>query len=912
MSESLNQQRIADYYTSLFHVLCSDVTSFPLNDVYDGAGNLTGLALSGFSVDTPELIPSDRVVINNYICPGGYPDPDGDGPEPEPDPTEWLDAFFPIGVIMLTTTNNNPSNRIAGTKWCLVDPPGQFLVGIGSSTDENGDIYRFAPHDQQPLGGDLAGEYRHKLTEDELPTHLHITNTNQVTLGPQDGEPNVDGNNEEGTNVSFFYYFGPTVNGQGLINENSPYGSFVGEDEIQAFQNNTSYNGQNNYRDWLVKERHYGGDVPYQYTDADFAPKLADYPLAGWGPAVVGGPGWGGFLDKGGSEDTPLEFIADSPRPANVPWTLDGQTVRIIQSHSGKDSRVSNRVHPGTFTARQLIAARDYLIDILGVEDAAVALSQVNRLIELDATVANAVQGQRTVVAQVPATGNTESLNAGGGGYHNNIPPNYGVFAWRRVELDYTCGATEPEIGPLWEATITTNKISTKNTPFNLNEWAKEHINENNLSWDGEQEAQITIANDVYIYAEDDNDSKVPGMIIENFPEGLTLINNGFIMGRGGNGGYNSAGFRAGRKGRGNGIGQDGGDAIELTGSSGEIIIENINGGIGGGGGGGGGAWEGNGSGGGGGAGGGRGGISNTYQFDGATPEDQLRNGGGPGEIGGAGKYWVHWLSPGSINRSYRAGRIITDGWGPVFDMFPGMGGRAGGSGVASHRERSGLDHNGTGGGGGRILTATAWGGGTGGMPGAEYGGFKADGTVRNVLKDGPPWVNGDVTPNNSDIGWISGYPGDRDGGHAGNARTDKGNGTRGNGGGRAYGVVYNRAYYTRGQQYQHSYFYLSGNRYAPSGWANGWFSSTGWNGMLHWSSFVAGGTNDQPGIKNIDVISAFTDYQGWMSAGGGGWGAAGGDAGNGCTGGKGGFAVRKTGAADYNINGGIVYGTQE
>ena len=90
MPESLNQQRIADYYTSLFHVLCSDVTSFPLNEVYDGAGNTTGLSLSATQ---------DRVVINNYIYPEGYDD----------NPTEWLDAFFPVGVIMLTTTNNNPS-----------------------------------------------------------------------------------------------------------------------------------------------------------------------------------------------------------------------------------------------------------------------------------------------------------------------------------------------------------------------------------------------------------------------------------------------------------------------------------------------------------------------------------------------------------------------------------------------------------------------------------------------------------------------------------------------------------------------------------------------------------------------------------------------------------------------------------
>ena len=908
MSESLNHQRIADYYTSLFHVLCSDVTSLPLNDVYDGAGNLTGLALSGFSVDTPELVPSDRVVINNYICPGGYPDPDGDGPEPEPDPTEWLDAFFPIGVIMLTTTNNNPSNRIAGTKWCLVDPPGQFLVGIGSSTDENGDIYRFAPHDQQPLGGDLAGEYRHKLTEDELPTHLHITNTGQVTLGPQGGEPNVDGNNEEGTNVSFFYYFGPKVNGQGLINENSPYGSFVGEDEIQAFQNNTSYNGQNNYRDWLVKERHYGGDVPYQYTDADFAPKLADYPLAGWGPTVVGGPGWGGFLDKGGSEDTPLEFIADSPRPVNIPWTLDGQTVRIIQSHSGKDERISNRVHPGTFTARQLIAARDYLIDILGVEDAAVALSRVNRLIELDATVEHAVRGQRTVTAQIPATGNTESLNAGGGGYHNNIPPNYGVFAWRRVELDYTCGTTEPEVGPLWEATITANKISTKNTPFNLNEWAKEHINKDNLSWDGEQEAQITIADGVYIYSDDPNDSKVPGMIIGNFPEGLTLINNGFIMGRGGNGGYGISGTTLN--------GQNGGDAIKIIGDSGAITIENVNGAIGGGGGGGGGAGGTYYNGGGGGAGGGRGGRSRKYD------ERYSGTGGEPGQPGGNG--WAG-MGPGISGHSFLKfpNDIMNDAFGPRADWFPGIGGEAGGSGGVTS-SRSDWARGTTGGGGGRVLSTSATGGGGGGIPGTTDSGLNADGSVKSTgpaIAASSPGGLSSAAKYNSSVprrGWISGAPLNGKG-TPGKVRDRPGQNPaaddfpwrRTNTQANCKKKRLKKGKYSCIEWLRNFGWHWRASAYPNAIRAHaigkeGWFSATGWNGGFHFSSYVHGGYTNQPG----GYLPGRPN--GSFAGGGGGWGATGAGVPDKGAGGKGGEAIKRTGEMSYTINGGIVYGTQD
>jgi hypothetical protein len=92
-------------------------------------------------------------------------------------------------------------------------------------------------------------------------------------------------------------------------------------------------------------------------------------------------------------------------------------------------------------------------------------------------------------------------------------------------------------------------------------------------------------------------------MIIDTFPEGLTLINKGFIMGRGGNGGsfYTN--------------GQNGGDAIHVIGNS-EITIDNTAGGIGGGGGGGSPSKIGE-SGGGGGAGGGWGGTASMFQHNG-------------------------------------------------------------------------------------------------------------------------------------------------------------------------------------------------------------------------------------------------------------------------------------------------------
>ena len=103
MPESLTDQFISDFYTSLLHLDGTD-----LNRVFDGAGNSTGLMLSG-----------GRVTINNYIYP--------EGPT---EPTEWLDAFFPVGCVQLTLDDINPQTRIAGTVWQRI-AEGQFLVGVG-------------------------------------------------------------------------------------------------------------------------------------------------------------------------------------------------------------------------------------------------------------------------------------------------------------------------------------------------------------------------------------------------------------------------------------------------------------------------------------------------------------------------------------------------------------------------------------------------------------------------------------------------------------------------------------------------------------------------------------------------------------------------------------------------------------
>ena len=455
------------------------------------------------------------------------------------------------------------------------------------------------------------------------------------------------------------------------------------------------------------------------------------------------------------------------------------------------------------------------------------------------------------------------------------------------------------------------NQISTRDHLFNLTNWAKEHISTVGAStgrvWNGKQPAKITIAEGVYIYSDDNHDSKVPGMTIENFPNGLTLINNGFIMGRGGNGGYGISGTTRN--------GQNGGDAIEIVGGRGEIIIENANGGIGGGGGGGGGTGGSKYNGGGGGAGGGWGGRGRRGN---AYPG----SGGVPGEAGGNG--WAG-MGPGISGGTFSgfSSDIMNDAFGTRADWFPGVGGEAGGSGgVTSSRSDWGQGTGG--GGGGRILSRSATGGGGGGTPGSRDSGLNTDGSVKTTgppIASSSPWGNSSAAKYSSSAprrGWISGAPLN---GHGtpGKPKKRKGqNPAADNFPWRRTNTQANckKKRLKKGKFSCTEWLRNFGWHWRASAYPNairahaigkeGWFSATGWNGGFHFSSYVHGGYTNQPG----GYLPGRPN--GSFAGGGGGWGATGAGVPDKGAGGKGGEAIKRTGEMSYTINGGIVYGTQD
>lgn len=207
--------------------------------------------------------------------------------------------------------------------------------------------------------------------------------------------------------------------------------------------------------------------------------------------------------------------------------------------------------------------------------------------------------------------------------------------------------------------------------------------------WNGTDVVEATLTVNAGIYVWSDSTS-IAGMSITTLPANSTvsLINNGFIMGKGGAGGAAPGGFTA----TATADGQPGGPAISLANN---IIITNNSYIAGGGGGGAAGDWDG----GGGGAGGGAGGLG---KYGAGT---NLAGGAG-GAIGVAGSNGTSSTPFYTVSSGGGGGRIL-----------PGNGGS---SALGQYVSQNGIGKGGGAGGGGG---ASAW-NGSGDNPGfSAYGG---------------------------------------------------------------------------------------------------------------------------------------------------------------------------------------------
>ena len=209
--------------------------------------------------------------------------------------------------------------------------------------------------------------------------------------------------------------------------------------------------------------------------------------------------------------------------------------------------------------------------------------------------------------------------------------------------------------------------------------------------WNQSTKLIATINGGVYVYS---NSTGTPALTVNgSFPNGVTLINNGYILGMGGNGGTGCpVGFTSASSGDSGGIGLSVSSAITINNASGVIAG-------GGGGGGGGGSYcdGGVGKGGpyiqygwaGGGGGGGQTGLSNS-------------GGGGPG--GGTFNQRSRDPQPGSGGDVSGAGSGGIGAAAPNAGFFAGAGGNGGGwgsSGSGGQGGRGGAFYNGPPGAGG-------------------------------------------------------------------------------------------------------------------------------------------------------------------------------------------------------------------
>lgn len=242
-----------------------------------------------------------------------------------------------------------------------------------------------------------------------------------------------------------------------------------------------------------------------------------------------------------------------------------------------------------------------------------------------------------------------------------------GTFPSGAIDMDVFRG--KRATSPLFAASISSNQQD-----LNLRTWAV------NNGWDGNSAVQITIPSTVYISS---TSTSIPALTINgSWPGGITLTNNGYILGRGGDGG---AGGQVTNVQTNALVGGTGGTGISI-GVSCSITNNGTIGGGGGGGGGGAGGVNTNYGGGGGGGGGGYGtGAARLGQNGTATAGG---SGGAPGTgIGGAG---------GSLGASGSAGGNYTYAFFSLVVTSYGAAGGSAGPAINKNSNTVSVTNNGT------------------------------------------------------------------------------------------------------------------------------------------------------------------------------------------------------------------------
>lgn len=122
-----------------------------------------------------------------------------------------INSIYPVGSVYTTLTNTNPGTFLKGTWEQFAQ--GRTLVGEGTGND--------GTNSQTFEANSTGGEYKHKLTVDEMPSHTHkLQYRGGQNVQPNDpyaaDKPMLQGSSAYGTNVD-------NTGGDGLHNNVQPY-----------------------------------------------------------------------------------------------------------------------------------------------------------------------------------------------------------------------------------------------------------------------------------------------------------------------------------------------------------------------------------------------------------------------------------------------------------------------------------------------------------------------------------------------------------------------------------------------------------------------------------------------------------------------------------------------------------------
>jgi len=399
MPESLENQFISDLYTSLLHLSGANLgPNGPINNIFDGAGNSTGLALSG-----------ERVIVNNYIYPKGFE---------TREPLQWLDCFFPIGCLQLTFDDNNPTDRIAGTSWIQV-AKGRFLVGTGLHVDKNGTEREFCPggeeEEEEELrggSGDILGEYEVGLTANQLPAHTH-----DVDIGAVD----VQIPNQGGTATTLQTSRVGTQNSSVAFAQQVRARLSLGE--LLNVYPSSNYRVNFGLYDRFIRMRSATEqqDFPWLYAlDFEFLRgSAASYSQPTRALYTTGALAHYQFKEMIGIWNGETRFVADVPVEVGRTWPTGEDGESVFAPGADRGNITMSTLSPYDY-AKQLGAVY-------------IGEAQAGQFITDNSNVPT-ITGPTEVLNTQEGTNNTRITAAVGlDAPHNNILPSYGVYVWKRI-----------------------------------------------------------------------------------------------------------------------------------------------------------------------------------------------------------------------------------------------------------------------------------------------------------------------------------------------------------------------------------------------------------------------------------------------------------------------------------------------